>query len=210
MPASRKVKKKLSDSLSDLIESSLRKRFVEAEKEIKDVIMERYDSELVDVVTDRESKTNPNLYREDFLNRLNEFSYIEGTTLRVPDMENFDFSGRLRVIQSIMEGLSGIYMEVNEEDYIAIFGKRPINEDPLDEYVSPKEKIYLVRYNAKLRRAEKDLNKKLVRYPFSNTPPIRVLDVADKYVNDNMDRWIKEAVGTAQKQFIKNFRGAHL
>lgn len=209
-----KLTNKLSKGMTTVVQQKLYSTFMGAVEEIKGAIISEYDEELVDVVTDRNSKTNPNLYREDFIERLNQFEYIESTggslSLLVPDMETFDFSGRLRVIESIMEGMAGIHVEVNEEDYKAVFGKRPVNEDPLDDYVPPKERIYLVRYTSKIRQSEKDLNKKFVRYPFSNTPPIKILEQGERFVDDNMNRWIEEALEEAQKEFVRKYRGAKL
>jgi hypothetical protein len=209
-----KLTNKLSKIMSNLIQQKLSETFARAVEEIKIAIISEYDEELVDVVTDRNSKTNPNLYRDDFIERLNRFEYIDVTgehlSLNVPDMETFDFSGRLRVIESIMEGMAGLHVEVNEEDYKAIFGKRPVNEDPLDDYVPPKERIYLVRYTSKIRRSERELNKKFVRYPFSNTPPIKILEEGERFVEDNMNRWIEEALEEAQKEFARKYRGAKL
>ena len=125
-------------------------------------------------------------------------------------METFDFSGRMKVIESIMEGLAGLYVEINEEDYKKIFGKRPVNQEPLDEYVPLKERIYIVRYTGTIKKAERNMNKKFVRYPFSNTPPIKILEEADRFVEDNMDRWIKDALEDAQKQFARTYKGARL
>lgn len=206
--------KKLSSDMNKLIQQKLNQKFIMASELVKEAIMAEYDEELVDVVTDRNSKTNPNLYREEFTERLEEFEYIEQSgdslSIKVPDMETFDFSGRLRVIEAIMEGMAGIYVEVNKEDYQSIFGKRPINEDPLDEYVPPKERIFLVRYTSKIKQAEKNLNKKFVRYPFSNTPPIKILNQGERFVDDNMNGWIEEALEEAQKEFVIKYRGAKI
>jgi hypothetical protein len=209
-----KIFKKLSGDMNKLIKQKLSQKFTEAAEEIQAAIVAEYDDELVDVVTDRNSKTNPNFYRDEFIDRLSKFEYIETTgdrlSIKVPDMVTFDFSGRLQIIEHIMEGMAGIYVEVNEEDYKAIFGKRPINEDPLDDYVPPAERIYLVRYDSKMRQAEKELNKKFVRYPFSNTPPIKILEEGERFVDDNMSRWIEEALEEAQKEFVRTYRGAKL
>jgi len=208
------VKTKLSKDMDTLIKRSLRTSFEEAIEDIKAAIIAQYDEDLVDVVTDRNSKTNPNLYRDEFIERLEEYPYVEvendKLTLSVPDMDTFDFSGRMRVIQAIMEGMPGYYVEINEDDYKAIFGKRPINEDPVDEYVPPKNRIYLVRYNNIIRKAEKDLKKKFAPYPFSNTPPIRVLDAGIKFVDDNIGKWLDDALKEAQMQFVRNYKGAKL
>lgn len=199
-----------SKEFKNIFEKHLLDKFNSIIPDIKQAIIDKFKDELVDVVSDPDSKTNPNLYVDDFSLRLDKFEYIEkdssSITIVVPDEENFDFSGRLRVIETITQGLSGIYVEVNEEDYIAIFNKRPINEDPIDEYVSPKERIYLMRYTPRIRKAEKSLNKKFVRYPFSNTPPIKVLDAGDKYVEDNMDIWIEETLEESQVEFVKKYK----
>lgn len=204
----------LSKDLDKLFKKKFKLKLEEMVDQIKEVIVDTYDAELVDVVTDRNSRTNPNLYRDDFINRLNEFNYVENlngsVSLIVPDMENFDFSGRMRVIETIMRGVVGTYVEVDEEEYTKIFSKKPINESPLDEYIPPKERIYLIKYTGKIQRAERDLSKKLVRYPFSNRPPIDILSAADKFVNDNMDRWIEETIEEAQKEFVITHKGVTL
>lgn len=205
------LKNRVSRDLDALVKKRLKMKFEQAAKQVQEAILEEYDEELVDVVTDRESRTNPNFYRDDFIQRLENFSYIEDSgntvTLNVPDMENFDFSGRLKVLETIMEGLIGNYVEVDEEQYKQIFNKKPINEEPIDDYVPPKERIYLVKYTAKIKQAEKDLQISFARYPFSNTPPINILDEGERFVNDNMDRWIKEALEEAQKEFVNTYKG---
>jgi hypothetical protein len=202
-----KLFKKLSGDMNKLVKERLSKKFDVVVEEIKEVIIAAYDDQLVDVVVDRKSKTNPNLYREEFIERVNEFEYVEklgeSLSIKVPDMETFDFSGRLKVIKTITEGMAGIYVEVNEEDYKAVFGKRPLNQDQLDEYV-------LVRYTSKIRKAEMDLGKKFVRCPFSNTPPSRIFEEGERFVDENMSRWIEEALEEAQKEFVTKYRGAKL
>ena len=196
---------KLVKNLDTILKNKLTVKFTEAIEKIKEVTIAKYDEELLDVVTDRNSKTNPNFYREDFIERLDKFSYLnksENTvTISTPDMETFDFSGRMRVIETIMEGTAGLYVEVNEEDYKKIFGKRPVNQEPLDDYVPTKERIYIIRYTGVIKKAERSMKKKFVRYPFSNTPPIKILEIADKFIDDNMDIWIKDAIEDAQKEF---------
>lgn len=209
-----KAIKKLAGGFNKLTKSSIKDRFEKAATEIQNVIIEEYDGELVDVVTDRESKTNPNLYREEFINRLSKFDYVDDNgveiSLNIPDMTNFDFSGRLKVLQAIMTGLPGQYVEINEEDYVSIYGKKPISQDPLDDYVPPKERIYLIRYTSKIRQAERDLKKKFVNYPFSNSPPIRIFDAGIMYAEDNIERWIQEAIEKSNKTFVMNYKGAKL
>lgn len=209
-----KVQGDISKRFDKIVRKTLYEKFAGASSQIKAAILSQYDEELVDVVTDINSKTNPTLYRDEFIERLDEFEYVDenGDTLsiRVPDMETFDFSGRMQIIQTIMEGLAGLYVEVNEEDYEAIFGKKPINQNPIDEYVPPKERIYLVRYSNFIKKAERSLKKRFVKYPFSNTPPIKVLEQGAAFVDEHINEWIEDALEEAQREFVRTYRGANL
>ncbi len=187
--------KKVKDDIKISIMNSLKSELSYFINDIVDVVMSEYDDKLVGVVTDRESKSNPIFYRDAFLERLQEFNFldIESSTkisISIPTMETFDFSGRLKVLETIMSGVAGIYVELSEDDYVLVFGKKPINEDPVDEYVPKSDKIYLSRYNSTIIRAEKSINKKFVRYPFSNTPPIEIFAAAEKYLSSNRTVWI--------------------
>lgn len=206
---------KLTNSLEDIIKKNLLIELDKAVLIIKEEILKEYDSRLASVVTDRSSKSNPIFYVDEFTKRLDEFNYINknsngGITLNIPNTDNFDFSGRLRVLETIMRGISGAYVEVNEDEYKMIFGKKQINQEPVDDYVSPEDRIYLVRYDAKIRKVEKDLNKKFVRYPFSNSPPIDIFDSVEKFVDDNMNIWIDNAVKKAKRMFISRYKGVKL
>ena len=84
------VKGKMGKDMVSLVKSARRAKLEEVIDDIKDAIISEYDEQLVDVVTDRRSKTNPNLYREEFIERLDEFEYLEESgdtlTLNIPDM----------------------------------------------------------------------------------------------------------------------------
>ena len=199
---------KMVKKFQGLVEKELVKVFNSAEEEVKEVIMTSYRTELV--VSDRNSKTNPQLeiYIEEMLNRLDEFEYVQENeegkiTFVVPDMDNFDFTGsKMRVIEQILEGTVGVYVEVSAEDYEKMFDKRILARDPIDASVPRKEIIYLMRYNSVLRNAERNTFGRrgyLVKYPFSNTPPIRIFDEADKFVDENIDDWIEAALKSATK-----------
>ncbi len=192
-----------------IIKEDVYMQLEQGSEEVKDAIMTAYDSELV--VRNRKSKTNPLLpvYRDEFVERLDEFEYIKkgltGDIIFVtPDMDNFDFSGQLRVIEQVLEGTIGIYVEVSAEDYEKMFGKKVVSGDPFDASVSKKEMIYLMRYNARIRAAEiRAFGRRgyLERYPFSNTPPIRILEEGEKVSNNNLDRWVREATRNATKRY---------
>jgi hypothetical protein len=174
--------------------------------EIVDIIMQDYDDELVSVVTDRNSRTNPLYYRDEFLEALNNFEYLTADNnklkLVLPDMENFDWTqGRLRIIEQILEGTSGVYVEVDENQYVSMYDKRP-QIAPYDKTVPAKERIYVLRYTADLRNREIATfgNKILVRYPFSNTPPIDIFNSAESFVNDNLGKWVADVIKDSIKE----------
>lgn len=192
-----------------IIKENVYTQLNEGSEEVKSAIMTAYDSELV--VRNRKSKTNPLLpmYRDEFTERLDEFEYIKTDsngeiTFTTPDMYNFDFSGKLRVIEQVLEGTSGTYVEVSAEDYEKMFGKKVVSSDPFDASVPKKEMIYLMRYNARIRTAELRAfgrRGRLTRYPFSNTPPIRILEEGEQWTQDNLNRWVKEATRKATKRY---------
>jgi len=144
------------------------------------------------------------------MRRVEAFNFIEATNGNVkfttPDSKNFDFSGSLRVLETILEGVIGVYVEVDEDQYKALYGKKNIPIDPLDASVSSKDRIYLLKYNAFIKSKEKELKTKFVRYPFSNTPPIDIFASVDKYVSNNLSLWISEGIDSAKVDFIKKYK----
>lgn len=205
----KKAVTKIIKNFREFLDEELKKVFEFAAEEIKEVIMVSYRTELV--VHDRKSKANPQLevYIDEMINRLDEFEYVqedpEGKiAFVVPDIDNFDFSGsKMRIIEQILEGTAGVYVEVSAEDYERMFGKRVLARDPIDATVPKKEILYLMRYNSIIRNAERTTFGRrgyLVRYPFSNTPPIPLFDAAEKVAGEKMDRWVKDAISNAIKR----------
>ena len=181
-----------------------------ATTEVIDFIMELYDDKLVGPVTDINSRADPRHYREEFLERLNDFEYIEdfGDVINfvVPSMNNFDFSGCLKIIENIMNGTSGTYIEVDGKQYEMLFpNKKPPIVEALDRSVPKNRMIYLVKYNYGLGKIWRTVfpRKKMVRFPFSNSPPIRIFEDANTFVDDNLYRWVNEAVDNTTKKFEK-------
>jgi len=130
----------------NIIEKELFFKLTSRIDEVKDVIVDSYSQQLTNVVTDKRSKTRPEDYIEDFIARLDNFEYVTVTngqvSFTVPDMSNFDFSGKLRVIENILEGIVGQYVEVNGDQYAKIFGKSGVTEHVADSSLSAKEKIW--------------------------------------------------------------------
>jgi hypothetical protein len=185
-------------------------RLENAITEIVDYIMKLYDDQLISPVTDASSRANPLHYREEFLERLNDFEYIEdfGDVINfiVPSMNNFDFSGRLKIIENIMDGTVGTFIEVDGKQYEALFPtKKPPTVEALDRSVPKSRMIYLVKYTYGLGKMWRTIfpKEKMVRFPFSNSPPIRIFEDVNAFVDGNLDKWVDEAVDNTTKKFEK-------
>lgn len=204
------VVKTVSKKVDSALKKNLNDTLINAIEEIKQIIIEEYDEELMSAKKDRRSKIDYDKYRNEFISRLENFQFIKdngnGIVLDIPDMETFDFSDGLEIVQTMMEGLSGIYVEVNEKEYSYIFGRKPKLTDAIDKSVASKDRVFLIRYIGNVRNAEKDLNKRFVRYPFSNIPPIDVLEAGDIFVRDNLDEWVNNSIGRANKEVVTSYK----
>jgi hypothetical protein len=177
--------------------------------QIQNIILEEYDIELTGQVTDRKARTNPIYYREEFEEALINFEWIDinagATKLTVPETDTFNWDqGTLRIIENILEGAMGTFVEVDEEQYVAMYSKRPIIQ-PFDKAVPLKKRIYIIRLTGDVRRRWRLAYPKneIVRYPFSNQPPIDIFGPANKYVEENIKSWIDEAIKEATKEIAK-------
>ena len=192
------------DDIAKIIKEKLFINFTKAVDQIKKVIISEYD-ELSSTIKDSDSKANPVLYREDFIKRLDNFSYIKDTggtvSINVPDMETFDFSGRLKVIEAIMSGVAGNYVEMSIRDFKSIFTRTPFTPDSQESEDLSDEDIYLIRYNKNIHNIEKHLHKKFVVYPFSNMPPFDILEKGKIFVENNIEKWIESTLEEVQSKF---------
>ena len=199
--------RKKADQLDRLIQEIYLEKLEEEISIIIDIILNTYDLELTGRVTDRRARTNPIYYRDEFAVGLENFEWLDvkkGKTVFItPETDTFDWNqGRLRIIENIIEGTIGIFIEVDEEQYIGMYDKRPAIQ-PFDRAVPLKERIYLLRLTGDLRRRWRETfssGKQMVRFPFSNTPPIDIFNEANRYVEDNMQGWIDMAIKKANKE----------
>lgn len=208
-PARQSVRKKVekyADLINEILMEDLEEDYIPI---IIEMIMRDYDIELTGRVTDRSSRTNPIYYREEFEQALWDYDWItEGLrkfTFSVPETNTFNWNqGRLRIIENIVDGTIGNYYEVDEQQYIRLYGKRPIVQ-PFDKAVPIKERIYLLRQNTNFfqRWRENFPKENPVKFPFSNTPPINIFETADRYVGENLNSWIDTATEKATKEIYK-------
>jgi hypothetical protein len=204
--------KKMAKDIDAFVLEALKEVLNEEVENIKYLIMDGFNL-LSAMVTNPDSKTDPILYRRKFEDRIENFNYIEvgenSVKIHTPDMENFDFS-ELEIVEQILEGTVGVFVEISQEDMEKITGKTVVNNKPVDPSVPKKDRIYLERYTPKVRQKEKEvLEKKLVRFPFSNTPPLygRVFGPAEEYVNDNIEFWSDEALRKGRSKMLDYYKG---
>lgn len=167
----------------------------EAVPEVINIIMEDYNFFLNDVANPK-SKLAPELYEDEFKKRLENFRFVDmmdtGVKFISPDMKNFDFSDELDVIENILEGIIGIYVEVDREDYVKAI--------KMQTYRGEYKDVYLIKYSSTVKSWEKALNKKFDKYPFSNSPPIDIFSRADDFIEKGLDEWISIAIDKSEKE----------
>lgn len=162
---------------------------VEAIPKVIELVMEDYRANLFGIAKSK-SLLAPEKFEDEFRRRLEGFDFIDKGT---PDMVSFDFSGELESIQTILEGISGKYVEVERKDYTKATKKQT--------YRGEYKNVYLMRYTVEVRKWEKILDKKFDVYPFSNISSIDIFGRAEKFVTDNFDNWIDEAIEKSEKGF---------
>jgi len=187
----KKIKSYNKDIFDNLTED-LRLNVIPAAREI---IIEDYDFSLNDIANPK-SKLAPERFMDEFRRRLDDFEYIGktsrgGVKIICPDMDNFDFRGSLQTIKNILEGIAGIYVEVERRDYVQATKK--------ETYQGRRDEVFLVRYTAEVRKWERMLDKKFEPYAFSNTPPIDIFTRSCKYIEDNLDGWIDDAINKSTR-----------
>lgn len=175
----------------------------------QDLILQDYDTELTGAVVDRRSRTNPIFYRDEFEEALENFEWItekrNETIINIPETDTFNWNqGRLSVIKNIVEGTIGTFVEIDAEQYVAMYKRHPVRQ-PFDKTVPLKERIYLIRLTNDVRRRWREAypGNDMVRYPFSNRAPIDIFASANKYVEENMKKWIGEAITEVQKEITR-------
>ena len=73
-----------------------------------------------------------------------------------------------------------------------------------------KDRLYLIKKSGAIdRKIRTVLKKRLndVRFPFSNTPPINILDRAAEHVEESMPKLVKEVVDKSVKRLTKKYKG---
>lgn len=198
----KKAVKKTVDTLVVSIEKNLEEEFEDSlGDKVREVILEDYDLMLNGVANPR-SKIAPEKLMPEFIDRLNDFEFVEKTgdaiKITTPNMENFPFYGKVRPLENILEGLAGKYVEVDGKDYRRASGKLTYRGRHIRMDVT-----YLFKYDKEVVEWEHALSKKFDVYPFSNTPPIDIFGRADEFMEDNLDKFIDDVIGKSEEGLPK-------
>jgi len=180
--------KEINNNLVDILER-------EAIPAAREIIMEDYNFNLNDMANPK-SKLAPERFQDEFRNRLYDFEYIGKTSkggikIICPETSNFDFGGGLKTIENILEGIVGIYVEVERAEYV--------KATKMQTYRGRRDEMFLIKYTAEVRKWEKILDRKFERYPFSNFPPVDIFTRSCQYIEDNLDAWIDDAINKSKR-----------
>jgi len=177
--------------------------------EIMDTIEEEDNLSLNGVLAHKNSIARTELYQGLFMERLEEFEFLEVTdgniTLNIPDIETMDFSGDLRILHTILEGVSpSTYLEVNENNR----RKMGLAKANLSYRIKGKT-IYL--YNLKrhktLETKMRESKIERVEYPFSRMGPIDIFVKANEVVDEYLSAWLDTAIKEGSVKFTKKYKG---
>jgi len=199
--------KRVVNNMDVLYKSTMEDTFRSKIPMVKEVIMEGYD-ELSSFVIDTGSKSDPAQLREQFVLSLDKFEFVkkEGDTIffEVPDMDTFNFTD-LELIEHILEGPVGEFVEVPQEalSKLNIVG----NLTPVNSLVEPQDRVYLWESSDELQAiARQVLGYPLVIFPFDTPQYELVFGIANDYVENNIDEWIKGSLAIAQQKISQTYR----
>ncbi len=181
--------------------------------DLKEVYLDSYEEELTGIVNDKNSLANPDFFYEDYEEALDNFIYLKkiGTLnpiIEIPTEDTFNFEGRLGFLKLLVNGVSGKYIELPQVDYDMLKSSKNVDDrikrmlSNLPEFFdssTPKElRFYLIgTRNSLYKTVQSILGKKLVLFPFSNSPPIPLFDEGIKFFESRrtgLDETISEVI----------------
>jgi len=169
---------------------------------LKEVYLESYtDLLLVDNIEEG-SLANPLLFYEEYEEALNNFTYVSVAAkgevkMLVPDEDNFEFEGRLKFLHWLSIGVINSYYElpINDYNYLINYEKlsKQIKNSLLDlpgffGEITNDLDFYLVDESLNIHGILQNiLNKKLIRFPFSNTQAIELFEDGKGFFNKSKE-----------------------
>ncbi len=200
----REVKNNVKNSVIEKVQDNLR--------EVKDILLSSF-SVIEDIAISGESIIDFLPFKEIFNERVMGFEYIpeseNGLKIRVPNIDNFDFSG-IEFIEFLCEGVVGEIAEATSEDVYRLFGRVsdfvPINEGLSDNL------IYILQVDDNLVDRERSmLGYSINRSPFSDTEPLGdlIFGPAEEFVSNNIENWISSSIDSTLSKVISSYGGTN-
>ena len=199
----------IQGDLVKLVPYNLEQIFEREVPNVIDVGIESYERNLLGSVIPRGSLSDPTKFMDEFIYSLERFKYFSdnhtgGKTFHTPDSETFDFSN-IGVIKLIVEGVAGTYRELPIVDLNKLLSQKDISNmikrklrhlpDLFNGTANIRDRFTLVQTRGTLLKTiQASLGRDLVKFPFSNFPPIDLFEPMDIYVEENMDKWINKAL----------------
>jgi len=211
---------KYAKGLNNILPLILNNMLEDKVKDIIDVGVEAYENLLLDTVASKYSMADPENFYDNYVEALYNFKYIDPEDsepiLYLPDENIFKYSGQLSILQFIVEGVSGVYLELPAEDLNTLLKSKDIGDRVkrrlralpgiTDTDVPLDMRFRLLYTKGNLAdTVQSILDKELVKFPFSNSSPIELFEPAQEFVDKNFDYWIdesiKKAINTVNKRY---------
>jgi hypothetical protein len=184
--------------LDELIIENLKLNLLDRAEEVKSIILDNYD-ELDSFVTDNRSAVDIPKFKNKFKIILDEFEFVrydEGPVEFVtPVTDSLNFND-LKIAHQILEGVVGIYFEIDGETLKEINTIVTGQRTPIDD-----TNVYLVSHSKTLEETLINLGKDLIIFPFSGVGPLedQIFVPAQKYVEENISDWIDQSIQDTKK-----------
>jgi hypothetical protein len=203
---------KFSSSVDKVLPKFLNNTFKKELQGIMDIAIAAYEDLLLGVISSKKSLADPANFYDAYIEAIYNFNYLpedtEHITLVLPEEETFKFEGQLEVLGFIVEGTAGIYLELPDSDLSTILSikgvdpnvkKRLVNLPGVHSSSLPIQmRFSLLSSTGSLdNTVQAILDKKLVRFPFSNSSPVSLFEPIHDYVNNNIDDWINSSIEDA-------------
>lgn len=201
--------------ITKTVKSTILDDFMKYVDEIKLQAYEIYKDLLFGTVYEDGSLANPENFYELYAERVDNFEYLNEETpftLEIPNNDTFDFSDGLGILQLIIEGVIGDFFELPEMLLQEVYSSNRIdNEDiaylntlpgNISDNVLPEVQFRLIPTDDYLVDIIQNIvDRDLVLFPFSNTPPVPIFEELEQFVQDNLDTWISGTISSSLASF---------
>lgn len=199
------IKRNLKNDLKRTIRLNIYLKMVDNIAAIRKSVMEGF-SIINAVIEDQDQiRVDFSLLKELFLANLISFEFLPEAddpnelTIILPNIDNFDFTD-LEVLELILEGVVGEFVEISDVEFIKIFGNAPdglISTGSIDGGV-----IYLIPYTDEVDSlSNRILGHSLNMFPFSNSPPIckEFFGKANIFIENKLKEWVPDIIKNSLK-----------